>query len=393
MKTKLKKHEFLFFLSYIFLYVSLFIGDIYNVNGLDVFARNLRLCSYVLISISCINLKLTKKDLMRLFGIFMITLLYSVKTGDLYWSILILLIYNAKKVDIKDIFKLSIKILVLGIIVVLACCVVGILPDVLTSRNTVELINYNRHSFGFYHSNVLPLLVFYLEAYYVCTVGNRVNNSVIVLFLIFATIINLFCHSRNALILSVLLSVFLFITKKSKKNKPKVLYRITIFSIPCMSFFSIAMMFLLLKGGIWNTIDSIFSGRFRLAIFKMRRIGLHLINIMSNDVFVNDNITYVDGRHLNTIVLDNGYLYITLRYGILMLLFYILVAFILAKKNKNDSYILGTLIAVFVANFIDNDLVDYSFLPFILWGFNELNGKYVVNSIKQRVDKVYKGNG
>lgn len=82
------------------------------------------------------------------------------KTGDLYWSILILLIYNSKRAKIENIYKMSLRIIVLGIISVLVLCVVGVLPDVLTSRNTVEQINYNRHSLGFYHSNVLPLLIF-----------------------------------------------------------------------------------------------------------------------------------------------------------------------------------------------------------------------------------------
>lgn len=127
---------------------------------------------------------------------------------------------------------------------------------------------------------------------------------------------------------------------------------------------------LLLKGGIWNTIDDFFSGRFRLAIFKMRRIGLHLINIMSNESFVNDNITYVDGKNMSSIVLDNGYLYVLLRYGILILLIYFFIAYCLAKKNKGNACVLGALIAVFIANFVDNDLVDYSFFPFILWAFN-----------------------
>ena len=66
----------------------------------------------------------------------------------------------------------------------------------------------------------------------------------------------------------------------------------------------------------------------------MRRIGIHFINIMSNEFFVKDDITYVNGQNINTIALDNGYLYIILRYGILILFFYCIVAYFLAKKNR-----------------------------------------------------------
>ena len=391
MITKFKKDEILFYLSYIILYVSLFIGDVYNIGSMDILARYLRIGSYTLIFISCINLRLKKKDFFRMFAVLMVTLLYGVKTGDLYWSILILLIYNSKKVDIGRVYKTSSKIIVIGISSVLILCMFGVLPDILTSRNTVEQINYNRHSLGFYHSNVLPLLILYLEVYYICIAKERIRDNVIAFFMLLAGVVNTFCHSRNALILSLALSLFVIFAKKMKKDEYKILYRTTILSIPCMSSFSFSMMFLLLKGGIWNTIDDFFSGRFRLAIFKMRRIGLHLINIMSNESFVNDNITYVDGKNMSSIVLDNGYLYVLLRYGILILLIYFFIAYCLAKKNKGNACVLGALIAVFIANFVDNDLVDYSFFPFILWAFNDFRANSIIKNVGEKVDRVYKG--
>ena len=66
MITKFKKNEMLFYLSYIMLYVSLFMGDIYNFEGLDAFSRSIRIFSYVLILFSCMELKLPKKDLILL---------------------------------------------------------------------------------------------------------------------------------------------------------------------------------------------------------------------------------------------------------------------------------------------------------------------------------------
>ena len=44
---KLKRREMLFYLSYVIVYISLFIGDVYNGGSLDAFARYLRICSYV----------------------------------------------------------------------------------------------------------------------------------------------------------------------------------------------------------------------------------------------------------------------------------------------------------------------------------------------------------
>lgn len=385
MIIELKRREFLFDLSYIALYVALFIGDIYDLGGLDIFARYLRICSYILIFISCINLKLKRKEFIWMAVVLLVTAMYGIKTGDLYWSILILLIYNSKKGNIDSIFRKSSRIIVTGIIIVLGLCVIGILPDILTSRDTVEQINYNRHSFGFYHSNVLPLLIFYLEVYYICLKKDKAKSSVITLFMIIAGIVSLFCRSRNALILSFALS-FVVVFMKVVKKEHRGLYKVTIWSIPCMSIFSFAMLFLLLKGGIWNTVDSFFSGRFRLAIFKMRRVGLHFINIMSEQDFINDNIAYVNGKHLDSVALDNGYLYVILRYGLLILLFYFIIAYLLAQKNKKCASVLVAIITVFIANFVDNDLVDYSFLPFILWAFNDWRANNIIKNMKEKVD-------
>ena len=388
MVTKIKKNEILFYLSYIILYISLFIGDVYNIGGLDILARYLRICSYILIAISCFNLRFVKKEFLQMMVIFMITLLYAMKTEDLYWSILILLIYNSKKINIESVYRISLRIIIIGIISVLFLCLIGILPDILTSRDTLEQIDYNRHSLGFYHSNVFPLSIFYLEVYYICIVKEKVRDSVIVLFMIFAVIVNVFCRSRNAIIISLLLSVFVILAKKKENGENKLLYHATVLSIPVMSIFSFSMMFLLLRGGIWNTIDTFFSGRFRLAIFKMRRIGFHFINVMSNENFINDNITYANGQDLSTVVLDNGYLYIILRYGILVLFFYFFIAYLLAKKNKRNICILGTIVMVFIANFVDNDLVDYSFLPFILWAFNDFGTNNVIKNVRVKFEKI-----
>lgn len=387
MGIKIQKKEFAFYLSYIMLYVSLFIGDVYSINELDVVAKFLRLGSYALIAVSSINLRLKKNDLFWLVIIFITTLFYGVKTGDLYWSILILFIYNTKKINTKNIYKISYRIIIIGIIIVLGCCALGLLPDVLTSRDTVETINFDRHSFGFYHSNVMPLLIFYLEVYYICIAKEKVDDLVIVLYMFVAFVVSFFCNSRNALICSVILSIFVLFEKRKSQRTHRFLYKAAILEVPCLSLFSFAMMFLLLRGGIWNSIDTVFSGRFRLAIFKMRRIGLHLINIMSNNDFLNDNVAYVNGKELDTIVLDNGYLYVMLRYGFLVLAFYFIVAFLLADKNKRNGCVLYAIIIVFIINFVDNDLVDYSFLPFILWAFNDWKSNRIVTNVKEKLSE------
>lgn len=41
----------------------------------------------------------------------------------------------------------------------------------------------------------------------------------------------------------------------------------------------------------------------------------------------------------------------------------------------------------FIANFVDNDLVDYSFLPFILWAFNDFGTNNVIKNVRVKFEK------
>lgn len=384
---KMQKNELLFYLSYICLYISLFIGDIYPITKLNYVAKMIRFISYGIIIISVFYFKLNIKNFIKLVSIFLVTFFYSFLTGDLYWSILVLLIYSSKMVSIKKIFNISSKIIIIGIIIVLFLCLIGILPDTITARNSMEIDNYARHSLGFYHSNTLPLLFLYLEIYYIFIKNNKLNFKIIILFTIISIILNIICNSRNAFFLSCFLFISILYEKfiGFRKNFKNIVYIITKFSIPVMSAFSYAMLFLLLKGGIWDTVDMIFSGRFRLAIFKMKRIGIHLVNFMSNKDFINDNVIYANGEFLDNIVLDNGYLYVMFRYGTLILLFYFMIGLILSKRVNGDINLLITLNIVFFANFVDNDLVDYSFLPFMLWAFNDLSFDGIADKMKNKI--------
>lgn len=386
---KIKKREIFFYISYILLFISLFIGDVYDLGMNSQIAKIIRMLSYLFVLAQVFYFKLDGKELFKFAALFAVTLVYALSTKDLYWSILILIIYGSKNIEQDKILKISISLLICGIIIVLGLCLLGVLPDRITARDVSVADMSSRHSLGFYHSNVLPLVVLYLESYYIFLKKERVKQSIILLFLGIAIILNSVCNSRNAFGLTVLLSVMILFEKNIGTSNffKKVAFYVSKYSVVVLSAFSYAMMFLLLRGGIWNTIDNFFSGRFRLGIFKMRKVGLHLVNLMSNEAFVSDSITYANGDLLGTVALDNGYIYVILRYGILIILFYFIISFFLSKKARGNMYVLCVLIIVFVANFVDNDLVDYSFLPFILFAFDNFQIServYHKNKVKLR---------
>lgn len=385
---RMKKKELLFYVSFIFYFVSLFMGDVAPISFMPTIAKLLRVIAYMFLALGLVNIQFLKLNVRKKIIIilcFCIALLFVVYSKEIYWCVLLLFITESNRVKPKDVLKISYIIILIGSVITVLLCLIGVLPDVLTIRDGFRGIQPYRHSLGFYHSNVLPLLVLYLESYYVLISHKKINSLVVILFLLISFILFVLCNSRNAFGLSIILSIAV-LTRKSKiwvkLNNP--LYYITKYSVAGMSTFSLAMIFLIEKGGIWDKVDTIFSGRFRLAVFKTRRIGIHVFNFMSNEDFFNDSIFYANGQKLDTVVLDNGYIYIMLRYGLAVILFYCFISFLLAYKERNNSICLISILVVFICNFVDNDLVDYSFMPLIIYAFAQYDFKEKLITINMK---------
>lgn len=74
----------------------------------------------------------------------------------------------------------------------------------------------------------------------------------------------------------------------------------------------------------------------------------------------------------NGVVLDSAYMYIVVRYGIAMLLFLWMVLHAYQKKQNISMMEKAAFITVVVANTIDNDMLSYECLPFIIIGIRNL---------------------
>lgn len=126
---------------------------------------------------------------------------------------------------------------------------------------------------------------------------------------------------------------------------------------------------------IWQ-INVFFSGRFAIAYHQIEESGIYLINILSKEKY-----------ELVARVLDNGYLFIAIRYGILFLLFYIIIQRNILKKYPFDSIIHIVMICVVITNMVDNDFYSYGFLPIIVLAFSNHTLKYK-NLQKGQIDAV-----
>ena len=354
---KIKKNELLFYLAYTLLFISFFLGDV-NID-IGLMGSVFRYFAYLILIIQLFMSNWKLKDILSTLVLMMFSIVFYFVTKDLYWAVLVLIIFETKNIEVNNIFKYTSVLVIVGILGVVVACLIGILPDVLTSREGMGFVG-TRHSFGFVHSNVFPLLVVYILLYYIWIKKEKVKWSILLLFTSIELILFRLCDARNSFYATILILVLMVVFKLfNHKRLINIFEKLCYAILPVLSMFSYAMTFLLLKGGIYDKIDSFFSGRFRIAIYKANLLGIHFVNFMSDADYFKDGM-----------IIDNGYLYIILRYGLAFIIIYYIVNCLLVKKVKKNRYLLSCIFVVWILNFIDNDLVDYSVLPFIIFALN-----------------------
>lgn len=121
------------------------------------------------------------------------------------------------------------------------------------------------------------------------------------------------------------------------------------YSFLWLSIFNFAMIILLPKRihSVYM-LNQMFTGRFALSYLKMRDLGFHFISLLPGSAFSSSRY-----------VIDSGYSYVLLKYGLLFTLFYVVLQAKLFNKYKHRKEIIFVYFGVTLTNFIDNDLFSY----------------------------------
>lgn len=367
-----KKNTFIFYIFFTLYFVSLFICDLsFSSKVIDVSSKLLKLCSLATMAIYLfMNFSRVKRVETAIIIVFALVLF--IASHDMIWIVLAFLCICSKEETSETIFKSSFKILLLLTCITLIGCLLGVIPDVTNLRSTNNVV---RHSLGFYHSNVLPIILFYLTVYYCILKENKTKPIVLFMIFLFNIIFFLLCNSKNAFLCTILILVISILTKL----KFKVLNRtISFFSKRIMAiFFILSYLFTYLRSkalfiNILNVFDKFLNHRIYLSALKYNIFGVHFLNFMDSETFFSIKHT-----------IDNGYIYILLRYGILIAIIYTIINFSFIHVYKNKKSIQLIFIVVAFANFVDNDLFSYGFLPFLIIGINN------ISLLKERYGKQY----
>ena len=357
---KIKRRLLLWDIAYIFFFVSFFISDMAFVSEdlQNTIEKTIRYLAYFLfVLVLCIQ---TKQNIYRIL-VCLIGIAFAAfctyYTRDLYYETLLFVVFTSYTIKPKHIVKISYCLLIVLTILTVLGSLVHIFPMINSPRGDGS---GDRLGLGFYHSNVLTLIIFYIIAYGILL--NRKKNKIweMAIGVVLAIILFYICDSKNGLISVSMLCLGCVIFRK-RKHESRFLVFIAEYSIVILSIISvIGMLIQSNNSSLAYILNRIMTGRFGIAYRQYVRMGLHLINKM-------DWVAYKEVRE----VLDNGYLYIVMRYGLIYLPFYWAVHILFSRKNRNSILALIILIVVSLSNFIDNDLNSYGYIPFILLAFNK----------------------
>lgn len=351
---RVEKYMALFAVGYSLFYYALFINSIAISDGLKENMNNvlkLFACFFLLASVFSKRLKF--KSLPIMLFVMMTSLLFLISSRDIFFCTLFLIALSSYHFDSRIIFVISRYLLLMSTILVIIACGVGLLPDVITIRSFFD--DFSRHSFGFAHSNVLPNAIVMLIAYTLVVKEYCLSICEYVFFLLIIGLAFYYCRGYNGLISSLSLLVLSCISVNKKNWSSLLTFTPIILSIlSFLPFFYISNSDM---NEFWATVDFMLTNRISLGQYVVENIGFNFINFMSTKEY------FSIAR-----VLDNGYMYIGLRYGIflLVLLCLLLRHYLNSMIRYNDIKMLYLFNLILISNVIDNMFFSYLMLPFLV---------------------------
>lgn len=210
-KTKIYKKEIIFLLSYICFFSSLFLSDVGIASELDKLTKSLRYISYLLAFIQLLMHKEKYKQFIMELVIFALTMIFFVHTKDIYLPMLAVLIFGSRDSTEERVCNVSLNLLIIGTALVVIGNLVGFIPDIMTAK--AFSTDLTRHSYGFYHSNVLPNNLLMIEILAVWKYKEKLSNIIVLLFLLLHIFIYSLTRSRMSLVVSIIITLSLIVLK------------------------------------------------------------------------------------------------------------------------------------------------------------------------------------
>lgn len=364
MRIKVNIRQFLFYISFIIIVGSKFLGQTVFVNEYPLLRELIKIS----IIAACILLLLkyilelhTKKSIIFSIVISIIGVVVSYNSDGFFILMpVIALMLNMSNIDIDKVVKVWLIEIIVSMIFLAICYRLNIVGEVVNSG--VRSDGKIRYALGYTYSTFSSNYLFHVTIFYLYLRKDMIKYvEIITLFFINLYVYTLtdtravFYYSTFAIIVCLFLKVFKMKAYSSFLNKYSMLFSAIIAGVLSWSY-RYRLPFL-------DQLNLILTGRLRLANDAFNNFGITFLGqrvtwVFEQNMFSELRYNYVDSSYLN----------ILFRFGILVLVFILVGYYILGKNNisRNTYY---TMMIVFLSlhSMFDPQLIEIMYNPAILF--------------------------
>lgn len=345
----------LYYIAYIMFIVISMTRWVYNIDGIQ-YILNL-VYRGILVYIFIFNLpRINYKEIFKLLLIVGVGFLTSYFSKNPSIFNISLFVINSKNINFKNLIKVDFITKIITFTIVLLLYKAGL---------TENIIYYTidrgiRYSFGFGHPNTFGVYILSMSADFIYLYRKKNKFIVYLILLLLVFILNIYCDSRSSMLGIILLVVFSILLDN---NKIKIKKYFT-YLYPVLALVSVVIA-IIFKNGSPNAffikLDNLFSYRLSLMGAFFNRYPVTLFGNYFVDYNTRNRIDW-------TYVLDNAYLTMLLRFGIISFLYCLVMIPILIKSaiNRNDYKLVICLSVFCLFGLMENGLFVLFYNPFIL---------------------------
>lgn len=295
---------------------------------------------------------------LKLIPLILIGLATYCSTGNTWITTIIWLICGAKYVDLDRAVRVIFMVHLVSNCLIVLMAATGIIENTVFYRNDGTV----RYAMGYNHPNTFAGIAFQLSALYIYIRNNKINYMNIFLLGVFALGIYRITDSNTSFLLMLCLILFALIIRIINRQW-RVLSSILQFAVKRLRLFS-AIIAILTLYLIFNyeSISGYFKGtmlsRISQASIYFQYYGL---SFFGKQLERNADFTTVSSNGLY--ILDNGYIYLMLGYGVVCFVLYIVGEILLEIRavKKRDYATLAVLTVYAVHGFSETLMLRFPF--------------------------------
>jgi len=366
-KKKILALDFTYFFSYsIFLFIILY-SNVQSFIGYFKYL-NLFACALLVLAFFIQNYKYTLKNILSIIFVILvsvITFYFGLNSNrtDYYIIELFLLLIVSKNINIDKIISFDFWFKIINIFIIIFLAKAGIINNGQFFRNGVY-----RQALGFTHPNVLGIVLSScaIDCMYICSKKKMSKLLPSLLTMVFLYIIQFVANSRSSFYLLVFVFIIFLLDKTRIIQLPNRFKNCFKFSFVICTILSFLFVYLFsIKSDLGILIDKFLSGRLFYGDLYLKHTD---VNFFGNVLYFTGNEALINyGRY--TMILDNSYIYLVLRFGIFNFLLFLILFYNFFKRNiiKKNYFLVWIMLAFIFYGIFERFTFIVFYNPFLLF--------------------------